>query len=100
MGNVRPGGEEPDPREEPPAEQLDRLLARAQNAFELDEAVLERLGTALMQYTELRSFRQRKGPSHQWSRRSLKHCYLLADGSSLALWELEHNNGPDVRLLH
>jgi hypothetical protein len=73
---------------------VEQLLARAQNAFEVGEELLERLTSALMAHTELASFRQRKGPPRKLSRRTLRHNYLLADGSNLTLWEIEHNTGP------
>lgn len=98
MGNARPGEAGPGPGPGRPSSgeevQVGELLARAQNAFEVADDVLERLTTALMAHTELASFRQRKGPPQKLSRRTLRHNYLLADGSSLSLWEIEHNTGP------
>ncbi|MDX3238451.1 DUF6227 family protein [Streptomyces sp. ME03-5709C] len=87
MGNARPGGAGP--------ADVEVVLARAQNAFDVDDRVLGRLATALMGCTELASFRQRKGPPRRLSRRTLRHSFLLADGSTQLLWEIEHNTGPD-----
>ncbi|MEU4090840.1 DUF6227 family protein [Streptomyces sp. NPDC026673] len=86
MGNARPGGAGP--------ADVEVVLARAQNAFDIDDDVLGRLATALMGCTELASFRQRKGPPRRLSRRTLRHAFLLADGSTQLLWEIEHNTGP------
>ncbi|MDX3073566.1 DUF6227 family protein [Streptomyces sp. MI02-7b] len=86
MGNARPGGAGP--------ADVEVVLARAQNAFEIDDVVLGRLETALMGCTELASFRQRKGPPRRLSRRTLRHTFLLADGGTQVLWEIEHNTGP------
>ncbi|WP_329187080.1 DUF6227 family protein [Actinacidiphila glaucinigra] len=86
MGNARPGGAGP--------ADVEVVLARAQNAFDVDDRVLGRLATALMGCTELASFRQRKGPPRRLSRRTLRHSFLLADGSTQMLWEIEHNTGP------
>jgi hypothetical protein len=96
MGNARPGEAGPGPGRPAGGEGVgvEDLLARAQNAFEVGDEVLERLTTALMAHTELASFRQRKGPPRKLSRRTLRHNYLLADGGSVTLWEIEHNTGP------
>lgn len=82
-----------------PAEHLDGLLARAQNGFEIDEAVLSRARDALMHQSELRSCRQCNEPSGPVGYSTYRHIYLLPDGSSLLLWELEHNTGQDRRPL-
>jgi hypothetical protein len=73
---------------------VEELLARAGNGFEVGDEVLERLTTVLMAHTELASFRQRKGPPRKLSRRTLRHNFLLTDGSCQTLWEIEHNTGP------
>ncbi|MEU7044053.1 DUF6227 family protein [Streptomyces varsoviensis] len=83
-----------------PAAQLSRLLARAQNGFEIDEPVLARIGTALMHQAELRSYRQRNEPPRPLRCNTYRHIFLLADGSSLLLYELEHDAGPDERYLY
>ncbi|MGY0059654.1 DUF6227 family protein [Streptomyces sp. LZ34] len=77
-----------------PAEHLEGLLARAQNGFEIDEAVLGRARDALMHQSELRSCRQCNEPSGPLGYSTYRHIFLLPDGSSLLLWELEHNTGP------
>lgn len=98
MGNARPGEAGPGSGPGRPVGGegvgVEELLARAGNGFEIGDEVLERLTTALMAHTELASFRQRKGPPRKLSRRTLRHNYLLQDGSSLVLWEIEHNTGP------
>lgn len=82
-----------------PAELMDGLLARAQNGFEIGEAVLSRARSALMHQSELRSCRQCNEPSGPRGYTTYRHVFLLPDGSSLLLWELEHNTGPDDRPL-
>ncbi|MFE7122144.1 DUF6227 family protein, partial [Streptomyces sp. NPDC057654] len=83
-----------------PAGQLSELLARAQNGFEIDEPMLERLGTALMHQAELRSYRQRNELPRPLRCNTYRHIFLLADGSSLLLYELEHDAGPDEWYLY
>ncbi|MES4906202.1 MULTISPECIES: DUF6227 family protein [unclassified Streptomyces] len=78
-----------------PADHLEGLLARAQNGFEIDEAVLGRARDALMHQSELRSCRQCNEPSGPLGYSTYRHIFLLPDGSSLLLWELEHNTGQD-----
>jgi hypothetical protein len=85
MGHSRAGGT--------PAELMDGLLARAQNSFEIDAAVLARARSALMHQSELRSCRQANEPSGPVGYSTYRHVFLLPDGSSLLLWELEHNTG-------
>ncbi len=117
-GAPAPGGEEP-------GTFLDQLLARADNmagergqhagrrddasdghdavhqdAPGPDAALLARLRTALMHCTELHAMRHRKGPPRAVGHRTLKHVFLLADGSDAALWEVEHNGGADDRTGH
>ncbi|WP_432587295.1 DUF6227 family protein [Streptomyces sp. HD1123-B1] len=86
MGHSRAGGT--------PAELMDGLLARAQNGFEIGEAVLARARCALMHQSELRSCRQCNDPSGPLGYSTYRHVFLLPDGSSLLLWELEHSTGP------
>lgn len=75
-----------------PSRHLDELLKRAHNGFELGEELLTQLRSAgLMWHTQLHSFRQRKGPPRRLCRRTMKHVCLLADGSDVVLWEVEHN---------
>ncbi|MEV5511035.1 DUF6227 family protein [Streptomyces orinoci] len=85
------GGEVGDPT---PAAQVAELMKRAQNGFEIDEPVLARLRTALMHQTELRSYRQRNDCPRPLRCNTYRHIFLLADGSSLLLYELEHDTGP------
>ncbi|MFE7130027.1 DUF6227 family protein [Streptomyces sp. NPDC057638] len=70
---------------------LRRLMGRALNSFELPDATVERLDTALAHVSSLHS-------SHHTAaldRATYRHAYLLSDGSSLVLWELVHSTGPD-----
>ncbi|KUJ65125.1 hypothetical protein ACZ90_50930 [Streptomyces albus subsp. albus] len=83
-----------------PAEHLDGLLARAQNGFEIDEAFLARLRDALMHQTELRSCRQCNDAPRPLGYGTYRHVFLLPDGTSGVLWELEHHTGLDVRPLY
>ncbi|WKX71201.1 DUF6227 family protein [Streptomyces sp. XD-27] len=92
MGHAEAGG--------PPTEHLDGLLARAQNTFELDETELVRLRDALMHQTELRSCRQCNEPRGPVGYSTFRHVFLLPDGSSGLLWELEHNTARDGSLLY
>ncbi|MBB6435493.1 hypothetical protein HNQ79_001950 [Streptomyces candidus] len=75
---------------------LGRLLGRALNSFDLPDETVERLDTALAHSSSLRSSHHSAG-----LRRSLyRHAFLLADGSSLTLWELVHNAGRDRSTEH
>jgi len=96
MGSSRTGGDGPEELED----LVERLLGRTQNAFELDDAVVRRLGAALMCHTEMTSCRQHSGPPRPIARRTLRHIFLLADGRSLVLYEVEHNTGEDDELLY
>ncbi|MEW2575038.1 DUF6227 family protein [Streptomyces syringium] len=89
------GGGEPTP-----ADQVEELLKRAQNGFELDEPLLDRLRTALMHQSELRSYRQRNDEPRPLRCNTYRHVFLLPDGSSRLLYELEHDTGPDDRFLY
>ncbi|MEV6163184.1 DUF6227 family protein [Streptomyces sp. NPDC052052] len=63
---------------------LERLLRRALNSIDLPDSTVERLGTALAHSSSLHS-------SHHSSvlqRETYRHTYLLADGTTLTLWEL------------
>ncbi|MFE6776374.1 DUF6227 family protein [Streptomyces sp. NPDC057702] len=90
MGHAQPGGE-------PSAAHLDGLLTRAQNGFEIDDALAARLRGALMHQSELRSCRQCNGRSAPVGCNTYRHVFLLPDGSSELLWELEHNTSPDTK---
>ncbi|MEU3962105.1 DUF6227 family protein [Streptomyces buecherae] len=87
MGHAQPGGE-------PSAAHLDGLLTRAQNGFEITDAQVERLRGALMHQSELRSCRQCNGRTAPVGCNTYRHVFLLPDGSSELLWELEHNTTP------
>ncbi|MEU9607762.1 DUF6227 family protein [Streptomyces sp. NPDC048057] len=69
---------------------LSRLLGRALNSFDLPDATVERLDSALAHASSLHSSHH----SAQLDRATYRHAYLLSDGSSLVLWELVHNSGP------
>jgi hypothetical protein len=75
---------------------LRELLARQGNGFEAVEWLTDRLDGSLMEWSELVSFRQRNAPGRRLSRRTLRHAFLLPDGSSHSLWEIEHNTGADA----
>ncbi|MEU4209642.1 DUF6227 family protein [Streptomyces sp. NPDC026206] len=83
-----------------PAEQVEELLKRAQNGFEIGEPVLDRLRTALMHQAELRSYRQRNDEPRPLRCNTYRHIFLLADGSSLLLYELEHDTGEREGFLY
>ncbi|MGW7053843.1 DUF6227 family protein [Streptomyces sp. NPDC054887] len=77
-------------------EHLERLLGRALNSFDLPDAAVERLETALAHSTSLHSSHHSAG----LHRETFKHAFLLSDGSSLVLWELAHNAGRDGTTQH
>ncbi|MEU2155600.1 DUF6227 family protein [Streptomyces sp. NPDC019396] len=70
---------------------LERLLGRALNSFDLPDTAVDRLESALAHASSLHSSLHSAG----LHRSTYRHTYLLADGSSLTLWELVHNNGRD-----
>ncbi|MCX4823742.1 DUF6227 family protein [Streptomyces sp. NBC_01142] len=70
---------------------LERLLGRALNSFDLPDATVERLESALAHASSLHSSHH----SATLHRATYRHAYLLSDGSSLTLWELVHNTGRD-----
>ncbi|MEU7021547.1 DUF6227 family protein [Streptomyces sp. NPDC046203] len=80
----------PDPYETTET-QLERLLGRALNSFDLPDSVIERLETALAHSSALYSSHH----SATLHRTTYRHTYLLPDGSALGLWELVHNCGRD-----
>ncbi|MEE1755819.1 DUF6227 family protein [Streptomyces sp. SP18CS02] len=80
----------PDPYETPESH-LERLLGRALNSFDLPDALIERLDSALAHASSLHSS-QHSAALH---RATYRHTYLLMDGASLTLWELVHNTGRD-----
>ncbi|WP_267244017.1 DUF6227 family protein [Streptomyces sp. PR69] len=75
---------------------LERLLGRALNSFELPDATVERLDSALAHASSLHSSHH----SAALHRSLYRHAYLLSDGSSLTLWELVHNTGRDGEEQH
>ncbi|MGA4802573.1 DUF6227 family protein [Streptomyces lavendulocolor] len=75
---------------------VERLLGRALNSFDLPDALVERLDSALAHASSLHSSHH----SAALHRVTYRHTYLLADGSSLSLWELVHNTGRDGREQH
>ncbi|MEV8309893.1 DUF6227 family protein [Streptomyces flavidovirens] len=77
-------------------EHLERLLGRALNSFDLPDATVERLESALAHSTSLHSSHHSAG----LHRETFKHAFLLSDGSSLTLWELTHNAGRDGTTQH
>ncbi|MFC3572895.1 DUF6227 family protein [Streptomyces yaanensis] len=87
-----------EPRESPesPEEHLARLLGRALNSFELPDETILRLDCALAHDSSLHSAHHSAGRH----RETYRHTWLLADGSSLTLWELVHNTGRGGHLEH
>ncbi|MEV1049778.1 DUF6227 family protein [Streptomyces sp. NPDC059017] len=75
---------------------LERLLGRALNSFDLPDSVVERLDSALAHDSSLHSSHH----SAALDRSTYRHAYLLADGSSLTLWELVHSTGRDGARRH
>ncbi|WP_326686635.1 DUF6227 family protein [Streptomyces sp. NBC_01795] len=76
-----------------PAHHVDALLTRAQNPFDVSDRVLERLCGAVMFRVELHGWRHRNVPPPMLRCSSFRHVFLLADGSSLVLWELCYDSG-------
>lgn len=83
-----------------PAEQLDQLMARAENGREAALLLSAGVRSALMHYCGLQSCRHTKGPPRRMNRRTYRHSFLLPDGRVQVLWELEHNAGPDGGAVH
>lgn len=71
--------------------QVERLLGRALNSFDLPDSTVERLASALAHSSALHSSHH----SASLHRTTYRHTYLLADGTALSLWELVHNSGRD-----
>ncbi|MCK8679107.1 MULTISPECIES: DUF6227 family protein [Streptomyces] len=86
----------PDEQYETTETHVERLLGRALNSFDLPDFLVDRLDSALAHASSLHSC-VHSGPRHRLTHR---HTYLLADGSSLTLWELVHNTGRDARDQH
>lgn len=93
MDSTRSGGDASGPHDDDPVRHLDRLLARVCNAAELDPALLRRLRGALMHCVDLHSMRFSKGPTRTHGHRTVKHVFLLPDGGSATLWEVEDDTG-------
>ncbi|MEU3462771.1 DUF6227 family protein [Streptomyces sp. NPDC006733] len=83
-----------------PSDHLDGLLALAGRPAPFDPALLTRLRTAVMHRTELVSNRYSREPGRVLGRRTLRHVFLLPDGTTPVLWELEHDTGPRAQLVH
>ncbi|MGR8010036.1 DUF6227 family protein [Streptomyces hypolithicus] len=77
-------------------EHLEGLLGRALNSFDLPDATVERLESALAHNTSLHSSHHTAG----LHRETFKHAFLLSDGSTLLLWELAYNAGRDAGTRH
>ncbi|MFI8521436.1 DUF6227 family protein [Streptomyces sp. NPDC085481] len=71
--------------------QVERLLGRALNSFDLPDSTVERLESALAHSSALHSSHH----SASLHRSTYRHTYLLSDGTALSLWELVHNTGRD-----
>jgi hypothetical protein len=76
---------------ETPETHLERLMGRALNSFDLPDATIERLESALAHASSLHSSHH----SAAMHRATYRHAYLLSDGSSVILWELVHNTRRD-----
>ncbi|MDO0927259.1 DUF6227 family protein [Streptomyces sp. TG1A-8] len=81
---------EPAESPESPEEHLARLLGRALNSFELPDEVIRQLDCALAHDSSLHSAHHSAG----LHRETYRHTWLLADGSTVTLWELVHNTVP------
>ncbi|MFF8958867.1 DUF6227 family protein [Streptomyces sp. NPDC014894] len=81
---------------ETPETHLERLLGRALNSFDLPDATVERLDSALAHASSLHSSHH----SGSLDRSIHRHAFLLSDGSALTLWELVHSTGPRAAEQH
>lgn len=79
-------------------EHLARLLGRALNSFELPDASVERLGSALAHSSALHSSHHSSGAGLH--RETYRHTFLIADGSDLTLWELVYETGTGAGPQH
>ncbi|MFG1806722.1 DUF6227 family protein [Streptomyces sp. NPDC049040] len=86
---------EPERSGGPPADQLARLLDRADNGAAAARE-LAAVRSALMHHCGLQSCRHTKGPPRRMNRRTFRHSFLLPDGGVRVVWELEHDTGPDA----
>ncbi|WP_222623384.1 DUF6227 family protein [Streptomyces armeniacus] len=74
-----------------PGRHLEMLLARAQNPFDVSDRALRRLADAVLCQVELQGWHHRNDPPPTLRCSSYRHAFLLADGSSVSLWELRHD---------
>jgi hypothetical protein len=94
------GGGTPAIGDEECAQFVAGLLARCEGGGAAVGHLLPPLRGALMHCTELHAMRRRKGPSGPLGHRVVKHVFLLSDGGSATLWEVEHDGHPDGRVRH
>ncbi|MFE5398547.1 DUF6227 family protein [Streptomyces sp. NPDC056568] len=87
---------EPPESPESPEEHLMRLLGRALNSFELPDETIRQLDCALAHDGSLHSAHHSAG----LHRETYRHTWLLADGSTLTLWEIVHNTAPGSEPQH
>lgn len=80
-----------------PERHLEMLLARAQNPFDVSDRALRQLADAVLCQVELQGWQHRNDPPPTLRCSSYRHAFLLADGSSLSLWELRHDSGAEGR---
>lgn len=73
-----------------------RLLDRSLNSFDLPEALVRRLEQALTHASSMASAHHTKGRH----RETYRHTYLLADGSTLTLWEIVYRAGTREPSIH
>jgi hypothetical protein len=83
-----------------PAVHVRELLARAQNPFDITDAVLTRLQDAVLCHVELHSWLQRRPPAPSLRCSSYRHSFLLRDGTMLPLWELRYDGDDGAGPLH
>lgn len=81
---------------EPTERQIERLLGRALNSFDLPDTLIERLHGALAHASSLTSAHHGAG----LHRELYRHTYLLTDSSALTVWELVHNACRDGAQVH
>jgi Family of unknown function (DUF6227) len=73
-----------------------QLLDRSLNSFDLPETVIRRLDHALAHASSMASAHHSKGRH----RETYRHTYLLADGSTLTLWEVAYSVGATEPSVH
>ncbi|HEV7624956.1 MAG TPA: DUF6227 family protein [Streptomyces sp.] len=76
-----------------PAVHVRELLERAQNPFDISDAVLTRLESAVLCHVELHGWRHRKASAPGPRCSSYRHIFLLRDGTLVPLWELRYDDG-------